>query len=88
MLGGLLMGVKWRLKEIAEPERWTARKLAEATGLAYNTVWGIWANRSQRADLKTLEALAKVLKVEPSELIGRVEDRQARYATTRQLAIA
>ncbi len=62
---------EWRLREIAEPERWNAKKLAEATGLAYRTVWGIWANRSRRADLDTLAALARVLKVEPGELIGK-----------------
>jgi DNA-binding Xre family transcriptional regulator len=64
----------WRLRELAEPERWNAKKLAEATGLAYNTVWGIWRNTSKRADLDTLEALARVLKIAPGELIGPVRD--------------
>lgn len=61
---------RWRLREIAEPQRWTARKLALETGLAYNTVWGIWRNKTRRADLDTLEALAKALKINPNELIG------------------
>ncbi len=60
----------WRLREIAQPQRWTARKIALATGLAYNTVWAIWANRSKRADLDTLEKLAGLLNVAPGELIG------------------
>lgn len=68
----------WRLREIAEPERWNARKLALATGLAYNTVWGIWTNHTRRADLDTLEKLAAVLKVEPQELIGSGEQLQRR----------
>ena len=42
---------RWRVREIAEPECWSARKLAQATGLAYNTVWAIWANKAKRADL-------------------------------------
>ena len=69
-----MMAVRWRLKEIAEPERWSARKIAEATGLAYNTVWGIWANRSKRADLDTINTLAQLLKVEPGQLIERVPE--------------
>ena len=27
--------IRWRLREIAEPERWNVKKLAEKTGLAY-----------------------------------------------------
>ena len=38
----------WRLRDIAEPERWNARTLAQATGLAYNTVCGIWTNTTRR----------------------------------------
>ena len=60
----------WRMREIAQPERWTACKLVLATGLAYNTVWGIWTNTSKRADLETIEKLARVLKVAPGDLIG------------------
>jgi DNA-binding Xre family transcriptional regulator len=60
----------WRLREIAEPQRWNARKIAQATGLAYNTVWGIWANRSKRADLETMDTLAKLLGVAPGDLVG------------------
>jgi DNA-binding Xre family transcriptional regulator len=66
---------RWRVRDIAEPERWNARKLAAATGLAYTTVWGIWTNRSKRADLDTLETLARALKIGPGELIGPGEQR-------------
>jgi len=65
--------LKWRLKEIAEPERWNAKNLSEATGLAYTTVWGIWTNRTKRADLETIEKLANALKVQPGDLIARAE---------------
>ncbi len=72
----------WRLREIAEPERWNAKRLAEATGLAYNTVWGIWTNKSKRADLETLATLARVLGVQPSALISDLEpgDGQVKLA--------
>ena len=74
---GDVMAARWRLRDIAEPERWTARKLSLATGLAYNTVWGLWTNKSKRADLDTLTALARVLKVHPSELIGESDEPEA-----------
>ncbi len=69
--------VRWRLREIAEPERWNAKKLAEATGLAYNTVWGIWTNKSKRADLDTLATLARLLKVNPGDLISPLDEEVA-----------
>jgi DNA-binding Xre family transcriptional regulator len=66
--------VQWNVQKIGKPLRWNAKKLAEATGLAYNTVWGIWTNHTRRADLDTLAALAKALEVEPGELIGWAEE--------------
>lgn len=68
--------VRWRLKEIAEPERWNAHTLAAATGLNYMTVHGIWTNRTQRADLKTIDKLSRVLKIQPGELLSRVNEVQ------------
>lgn len=65
--------VRWRLKELAETERWNSHNLAEATGLSYTTVWGIWNNRTRRADLDTIEKLADALKVQPGDLITRAE---------------
>jgi DNA-binding Xre family transcriptional regulator len=67
---------RWRLREIAEPERWNARKISQATGLAYNTVWGIWTNTSRRADLDTLDKLADLLKIQPGDLIAPGEQTQ------------
>ena len=87
------MKIRWKLKDIAQPERWSARKLSEATGLAYNTVWGIWTNKTRRADLDTLATLASVLNVQPGDLLEAVseetqEDRKTRYAGARSLAAA
>ena len=65
--------VRWRLKELAEPERWNPHNLAAATGLAYTTVYNMWENRTRRADLDTIDALARALKVEPGALLERVE---------------
>ena len=63
------MRVHWRLREIAEPERWNPRKLSLTTGLGYQTVWSIWHDRATRVDLTTLAALATTLEVTPGDLL-------------------
>jgi DNA-binding Xre family transcriptional regulator len=65
-----MSSIRWRLREIAEPERWNPNKLAETTGLAYHTVWAIWHNKAKRADLATLATLATTLKVKPGDLLA------------------
>jgi putative transcriptional regulator len=62
--------VRWRLREIAEPERWNVKKLAEQTGLAYGSVYGIWNDTARRVDLDTLDKLAYILKVTPGDLFA------------------
>lgn len=64
--------VRWRLRELAQPERWNVQKLSDATGLAYTTVASIWHNKAKRADLETIAKLARVLGVAPGSLL--VED--------------
>lgn len=61
---------RWRLREIAEPKGWTAYKLAQEAKLPYNTVRPIWRNEAKRLDLETIATLARVLGIEPGELIG------------------
>jgi putative transcriptional regulator len=61
--------VRWALKEIAEPERWSARRLAKESGLSYSAVYYIWANKTRRVDFDTLEKLCRILKVGPGDLI-------------------
>ena len=65
--------VRWRLKEIGEPERWNPHNLAAATGLAYTTVYNMWENKTRRADLDTIGKLAQALKVEPGALLHTSE---------------
>jgi DNA-binding Xre family transcriptional regulator len=64
-----MSSIRWRLREIAEPERWNPNKLAETTGLAYHTVWAIWHNKAKRADLATIATLATTLNVTPGDLL-------------------
>lgn len=64
--------VRWRLKEQAQPDRWTARKLSIATGMSYNSIWAIWSGKAKRADLETLDKLCEVLSLEPGDLFERI----------------
>jgi DNA-binding Xre family transcriptional regulator len=65
--------VRWRLKEVAEERGFNPHSLALEAKLSYNTVRPIWLNLARRADLDTLDALTKVLNVEPGALLVRVE---------------
>ncbi len=60
----------WRVREIAEPKRWNAKTLSEATQLAYGTVYSIWTNKATRVDFDTLYRIAFVLGVGPADLFG------------------
>ncbi len=63
----------WRVKEIAEERGITAYRLAKDSGITYAAIWNIWNDKTGRADLETLEKIARVLKVQPGELIGTIE---------------
>ncbi len=65
---------RWRVREIAEPRGWNPHRLALEAKLSYNTVRPIWFNEAKRADLDTLDRLAKVLGVAPGQLIGNGEE--------------
>lgn len=69
-----MMALRWKVKDIAKPIRWNPHSLATETGLAYNTIWQIWNNKSKRADLDTLDKLSTVLNVKPGDLIERVTE--------------
>jgi putative transcriptional regulator len=68
------MMIRYRLKEIAEPERWNIKRLAEATGLARNTVAGVWKNESDYVRLATLDKLCQALKVTPADILEYTPD--------------
>ncbi|WP_110513753.1 helix-turn-helix domain-containing protein [Herpetosiphon llansteffanensis] len=65
--------IRWRLREIAEPERWNIKKLSEKTGLAYKSVYAIWKDTARRVDLDTLDKLASILNVQPGDLFAYIQ---------------
>ena len=63
----------WRVKELAEQRDMSDYRLAKDSGVTYAAVWNIWNNKTTRADLDTLAKLARVLQVQPRELIGDID---------------
>lgn len=58
----------WRVDELAERRGWSARHLAEATGLDQKTVRNILTGRATRVDLETIARLSDALGVSPGAL--------------------
>ena len=60
-----------RVKEYRKQKGWTQQKLAEKTGLSFNTVTKIEQGVGDSPTLKTLLKLADALDVGLDELVGR-----------------
>lgn len=61
------------VKELMDRQGKGIRVVARETGLAINTVSGLYHNTSKRVDFETLEKLCKHLKVSTGELIEYIE---------------
>ncbi len=64
---------KFRLKELLDEVGMTRYELARRSGISYPTVTGIYHNTTAQVALKTLDALSKILKCEPGELIKKTK---------------
>ncbi|OKP91824.1 Cro/Cl family transcriptional regulator [Paenibacillus helianthi] len=62
------------VKEIINQQGKTIRGVARETGLAINTVSGLYHNTSRRVDMETLDRLCKCLKVNAGDLLEYIED--------------
>jgi len=60
-----------RVKECRKQKGWTQQKLAEETGLSFNTITKIEQGIGDSPTLKTLIKLADALGVGLDELVGR-----------------
>jgi transcriptional regulator with XRE-family HTH domain len=60
-----------RVKECRKQKGWTQQKLAEKTGLSFNTITKIEQGIGDSPTLKTLLKLVDVLEVGLDELVGR-----------------
>lgn len=72
----LELAARFRLKEQLEESGLTQSELARRSGVSFVTINRMVANKTAQVSLKTLDALSKVLKCEPGELLER--DKKAR----------
>jgi len=59
-----------RLKEYRKQKGWTQQKLAQETGLSFNTITKIEQGIGDSPTLKTLLKLAEALEIGLDELVG------------------
>lgn len=59
-----------RLKECRKQKGWTQQKLAEKTGLSFNTITKIEQGIGDSPTLKTLLKLSEALEIGLDELVG------------------
>lgn len=60
-----------QIKELRKHKGWSQQKLAEESGLSFNTITRIEQGIGNSPTLKTLIKLANVLEVSLDELVGR-----------------
>lgn len=65
------MTARFRLQELLDASAMSQSELARRSGISLVTVNKIAQNRSNQVSLKTLDALSKVLKCQPGDLLKR-----------------
>lgn len=60
-----------RLKELRSKKDWSQQKLAEKTGLSFNTITKIEQGLAEYPTLRTLLKIADVFDISLDELVGR-----------------
>ncbi len=66
--------IRLRVKEVAEAKGVSRLRLSRIADINYKTIQGIWRDPYREISIKTLEKLARALKVPSSELIEDVPD--------------
>ncbi|KUP22437.1 helix-turn-helix transcriptional regulator [Paenibacillus sp. DMB5] len=69
--------IKNHVKDIMDRQNKGIRPVARDTGLAINTVSGLYHDTSKRVDFETLDKLCRHLNVGTGELIEYIEDEKA-----------
>jgi putative transcriptional regulator len=70
-MDGLEMGARFRLDELLEAKGMSQNELSRLFGVSYPTISALVHNKTAGATLKTLDAISKVLKCEPGDLIKK-----------------
>ena len=61
---------KFRIREIAEEQKFNASKLARKADLAHATVYALWEDKNVNPSIETLRKIADVLNVSVADLLG------------------
>jgi putative transcriptional regulator len=67
----IAVGARFRLKELLDESGVSQSELARQSGISFVTINRMVANKTAQVSLKTLDALSKVLKCEPGDLLER-----------------
>ena len=59
---------------VAKEKGKMVRQISEETGIRYNTILNFFRGQGRRVDLDTLDAICRVLQVQPGELFSWVPD--------------
>ena len=62
-----------RVGAVAKMKGRTVCQLIEESGIRYNTVLSLFCGQSSRVDLHTIDAMCRVLQVQPGKLFQYVE---------------
>jgi len=66
--------IRLRVKEVAEAKGVSRLRLSRIADVNYKTIQGIWRDPYREISIRTLEKLARALKVPSAELIEDVPD--------------
>lgn len=58
-----------RVRELAEAQGLNIQQLADRAGISYDTALKYWYNQVQRYDRRTLDAIARALRVKSLDLL-------------------
>ena len=62
-----------KIEAVAKAKGKNVRQLSQETGVRYNTILALFRGQGSRVDWKTIDAVCRVLKVQPGELFEYVE---------------
>lgn len=65
------MGARFRLRELLEEASMSQSELARQSGISFQTINSMVGNRTAQVSLNTLDAISKVLRCEPGDLLER-----------------
>jgi putative transcriptional regulator len=71
------VAIRNHLSRVMGEQRLKIQDVASRSGLAYTTVFDLYHGRAKRLDLETLNALCRVLGVQPGDLFSYVPDEPA-----------